>query len=125
VAALGSAGASGDVDAAHASGASACRTAHTHPSSTPPTPRASWSTNAPPKPDSLCPRRPIRSCAHRAERVLELGAREPDACVGERERGLRVARRAEEAEVRAGPALHVRERMLAGEQREERRFAQV
>jgi hypothetical protein len=48
------------------------------------------------------------------ERILELGARGPDAR-GELERGLRVARWAEEAEVRAGPALRVRERVLAGE----------
>jgi hypothetical protein len=58
------------------------------------------------------------------ERVLELGAREPGVR-GERERGLRGARRAEEAELPAGPALRVRERVLAGEQRQERGFTRV
>jgi hypothetical protein len=57
-------------------------------------------------------------------RVLELGAHEPDAR-GERERGLHVGRRAEEAEVCAGPALRVRERVLAGEQRQKRGFARL
>jgi hypothetical protein len=55
------------------------------------------------------------------ECILKLGARGPDAR-GERGRGLRVARRAEETDVRAGPALRVRERVLASEQRQERGF---